>query len=71
MRYAYDKNKALVGKGYALSSNSFDPSASSTTTQDREQQDLDNYACNRLANYMSNEGTSSDFENELKNLVRD
>jgi hypothetical protein len=73
MRHAYDKNKAFVGEGYAIFGNSFNPSVSSSSTveRDRQQQNMDDYACSRLANYMFDEDISSDSENGFKNLIRD
>jgi hypothetical protein len=53
MQHAYEKNEALVGEGYVVSSYSFDPSMSSSsmTEQDREQRDLDDYAYSMPKNY--------------------
>jgi hypothetical protein len=62
MRHVYDKNKALVGAGYAVSSDSFD------IERYRELQDLDDYGSNmpsKLAHYMFDEDTFSDSRNGI------
>jgi hypothetical protein len=66
MRHAYDENKVVVREGYAVSRDSFDPSESSSSIVDwhREERELDDYGSSmpsRLAHYMSDEDTSSDY----------
>jgi hypothetical protein len=74
--HAYDENEVVQGEGYAVSGDSFDPSESSSSGVDRdiEQRELNDYAesmPSRLADYMSDEDTSSDSGNGFKNLCRD
>jgi hypothetical protein len=74
MRHTYDENKALVREGYAVSSNSFNPSelSSSSAERYREQRDLDDYGSSmpsRPAHYMSDKDTSRDSGNGFENLA--
>jgi hypothetical protein len=76
LRHPYDENEAVQGEGYAVSSNSFDPSESSSScaNRNREQRELNNYVesmPSRPADYMSDEDTSSDSGNGFENLCRD
>jgi hypothetical protein len=76
LRHAYDENEVVEGEGYAVSSDSFDPSESSSSCadRDREQWELNDYAENmpsRPTDYMSDEDTSSDSGNGFENLYRD
>jgi hypothetical protein len=45
MRQVYDRNEALIGEGYAVSGDSFDPSelSKSCAKRYRKQYELDNY----------------------------
>jgi hypothetical protein len=71
MRHAYDERKAIVGDRYVVSGDSFDPSAlsSSTVNRNREQRDFDDYTCSMPAIHMFGEDTSSDSRNGFENLV--
>jgi hypothetical protein len=76
MRYAYNKSEAIVGEGYQVSDDSFDPSESSSSSRGRyrEQREIDDYGSSiptRPAHYMSDEDTSSDFGNGFENLAKD
>ena len=76
MRYAYDKNEVVAREGYAVSSDSFDPSVSSSSSaeQHREQREEVDYESSMLSNpiyYMSDKDTSSNLGNGFENLARD
>jgi hypothetical protein len=76
MQYAYDENEAVVGEGYQVSGDSFDPrkSTSSSTERYREQREIDDYGSSiptRPHEYMSDEDTSSNSRNRFENLARD
>jgi hypothetical protein len=76
MRHAYDENEATVGEGYQVSSDSFDPSesTSSSTKRYQEQREIDDYGSSiptRPHEYMSDEDTSSNSGNGFENLARD
>ena len=76
VRHTYDKNEAAVGEGYQVSSDSFDPSesTSSSTKRYREQREIDNFGNSiptRPHEYMSDEDISSNSGNGFKNLTRD
>ena len=76
LRHAYDENEAVQEEGYAISSNSFNPSKSSSSSTDtnREQRELNDYVesmLSRPADYPSNEDTSSDSGNGFENLCWD
>ena len=62
MWHVYDENKVVVGEGYVVFGNSFDPSelSSFSAEQYKEQQELDYYMNsmpNRLIHYMSSKDT--------------
>ena len=66
----------MLGEGYAVSGDSFDPSESSLSSadKDKEQQQLNDYIesmPSRPTDYMSNEDTSIDLRNGFENLCQD
>ena len=72
----YDENEAVKREGYVVSSNSFNPSESSSSCADRdmEQRELNDYAesmPSKLADYMSDDDTSNDLGNGFENLCQD
>ena len=69
MQHAYDENEAIAGEGYTISSNSFDPniSSSSSVEQHKEQCEEADYGSSmpsRLAHYMSDKDKSNDSGND-------
>ena len=76
MRHTYDENEAVVGEGYAVSGDSFDPSISSLSSVDqygaqREEADYGSNMPSRPVYYMSNEDTSNESGNGFENLAND
>jgi hypothetical protein len=76
MQYAYDENEAVVGEGYQVSGDSFDPrkSTSSSTERYREQREIDDYGSSiptRPHEYLSDVYKSSNSRNRFENLARD
>ena len=76
LRHAWDESEAVQGEGYEISGDSFDPSNSSSSgdDRDRKQIELNDYVeskPSRPADYMSDEDTSSDSGNGFENLCRD
>jgi hypothetical protein len=76
MRHAYDESEAVAGEGYQVSSDSFDPSESTSSSTERyqEQREIADYGSSiptRPHNYMSDEDTSSNSGNRFENLARD
>jgi hypothetical protein len=76
IQYAYDESEAVVGEGYQVLGDSFNPSesTSSSTERYREQRKIDNYDSSiptRPSHYMSDEDTSSNSGNGFENLARD
>ena len=76
MQYAYENNEAVAKARYAISSDLFDLSMSSSSNIERhreqcEEADYGSSMPSRPTPYMSNEDTSSNSGNGLKNLVRD
>jgi hypothetical protein len=74
MQHAYDKSEAIVGEGYQVSGDSFDPRESSSSSTGRycEQRKIEDYGSSmptRPAHYMFDEDTSSDFGNGFENLA--
>jgi hypothetical protein len=74
--HAYDENEVVAGEGYAVSSDSFDPKVSSSSSVERyrEQREIDDYGSSmpRMpTHYMSGKDTSSNSGNGFENLARD
>ena len=76
MRHTYDKNEAVVGKGYTIFGDSFDPNISSSFNVDqyraqREEADYWSNMPSKPAHYMFDKDTSSKSGNGFKNLAND
>jgi hypothetical protein len=74
MWYMYDENKAVIGEGYVVSNDSFDPSKLSSSSVDEEEHKIDDYRStmpSKPAHYNSDQDISSDSGNGFENLARD